>query len=144
MLMLLDSHNHLPTCSICLETISSDRLITTPCGHTYHKFCLAEQVNNSTYDSYRYKCAHCRTDIETFLHEHIVSNMNVILYQEHSEETAHSVTAHGTQNIVSDWEIDELYRLLCYWDDYHTLFGVENSEDENHEFPSFEEFLGEL
>jgi hypothetical protein len=146
--MSLDSLPSLPTCSICLETISSDRLITTPCGHTYHKICLVEQVNNSTYDSYRFKCAHCRTDIETFLHENIVSNMNIILYEaDPSLEPPNDI-----ENIISEWEVDELYRLLCYWDDYQSLFGIENSEDnqiednqiEDNQVTTFEEFVSEI
>jgi hypothetical protein len=151
--MSLDSLPSLPTCSICLETISSDRLITTPCGHTYHKICLVEQVNNSTYDSYRFKCAHCRTDIETFLQENIVSNMNIILYEaDPSLEPPNDI-----ENIISEWEVDELYRLLCHWDDYQSLFSIENSEDnqiennqiennqiEDNQIPTFEEFVSEI
>lgn len=155
--MSLDSLPSLPTCSICLETISSDRLITTPCGHTYHNICLVEQVNNSTYDSYRYKCAHCRADIDTFLHENIVSNMNIILYEENPDAVpepvhdaipdANNLSADDIQNIVSEWEVDELYRLLCHWDDYQSLFGIENSEDnqiEQNQIPTFEEFVSEI
>jgi hypothetical protein len=161
--MSLDSLPGLPTCSICLETISSDRLITTPCGHTYHKICLVEQVNNSTYDSYRFKCAHCRTDIETFLQENIVSNMNIILYESDAVPDAipepvpdaipdaipepHNLSADDIQNIVTEWEVDELYRLLCHWDDYQSLFGIENSEDnqiEQNQIPTFEEFVSEI
>jgi hypothetical protein len=148
--MSLDSLPCISTCSICLENISSDRLITTPCGHTYHKICLVEQLINSTYDSYRYKCAHCRTDIETFLHENIGSNMNIILYEENPDALTvslpepHNLSADDIQNIVTEWEIDELYRLLCHWDDYQSLFGIENSEDEQNQIPTFEDFVSDI
>ena len=57
-------------CTICLEQIWYEDLETTPCGHTFHKQCIDQVKDSSSYEKKNgrwtnkyYDCPLCRTPI---------------------------------------------------------------------------------
>lgn len=99
------SVNELHTCSICLEVIEvisydCQSHTTTPCGHYFHKECLKTHITINSFT-----CPYCRSDITIFCDE--VFGMERV-------SSPHS---------QSDYDMEDSYRLLCYWDEFKHEYG---------------------
>ena len=54
-------------CPICMINMKGKTVVHTPCGHTFCRGCLVNQIDKSNYPNYKYKCSLCRNDLETFI-----------------------------------------------------------------------------
>ena len=54
-------------CPVCMINMKGKTVGHTPCGHTFCRDCLVNQIDKSNYPDYKYKCSLCRNDLETFM-----------------------------------------------------------------------------
>lgn len=59
------SQNKSPICPLCRTGIRTDNdvmehIVSTPCGHLFHRYCIAEQITKSGNRPNARKCAVCR------------------------------------------------------------------------------------
>ncbi len=50
-------------CPICLEQIESKDLLTTNCGHNFHKSCMEQMKEHDTSDKSYVNCPTCRSKV---------------------------------------------------------------------------------
>ena len=107
------------TCSICLDTVAGKNVYHTPCGHSYHSACFAQNITRS---STAQACPMCRNDIVECLRAHpnlyemfvcgrevrritsILENHNYVVDSESDNITETDDSTHSEDNENSDFD----------------------------------------